>query len=174
MRKKLIFFVVSDSCVLQMSKEKKVFPAPVFCIRPFQKGVQFAWAKTEAGKCSAQSERSCRSARSEDDIKAHREMQLFIMHICCELIVFTCRVHMLFRHTSESNELSLLWQELTRWTVDSDHIFYKFLGIATVVYCKGKDLYTEQYISNTQKRKASMEKKTTTEKITGRLDPMIV
>ena len=45
---------------------------------------------------------------------------------------------MLFRHKWESNELALLWRDLGRWTVDSMDIFYKLLGIATAVYCKGK------------------------------------
>ena len=45
---------------------------------------------------------------------------------------------MLFRHKWESNELALLRRDLGHWTVDSVDIFYKFLGIATAVYCKGK------------------------------------
>ena len=45
---------------------------------------------------------------------------------------------MLFRHKWESNELALLRRDLGHWTVDSVDIFYKLLGIATAVYCKGK------------------------------------
>ena len=40
-----IFLVIFDPCVLQMSK-KNIFFNCCFCVCPFQKGVQFAWAKS--------------------------------------------------------------------------------------------------------------------------------
>ena len=71
---------------------------------------------------------------------------------------------MLFRHKSESNELALLWRDLERWTVDSVDIFYKLLGIATAVYCKGKGYLRGKVFFYTPKRIASREKKTTSER----------
>ena len=73
-------------------------------------------------------------------------------------------VHMLFRHKWESNELALLRRDLGRWTVDSVDIFYKLLGIATVVYCKGKGYLCGKVFFYTQKRIASREKKTSSER----------
>ena len=71
---------------------------------------------------------------------------------------------MLFRHKWESNELALLRRDLGRWTVDSVDIFYKLLGIATAVYCKGKGYVRGKVFFYTQKKIASREKKTTSER----------
>ena len=71
---------------------------------------------------------------------------------------------MLFRRKWESNELPLLWRDLGRWTVDSVDIFYKLLGIATVVYWKGEGYLRGKVFFSTQKRIASREKKTTSER----------
>ena len=72
---------------------------------------------------------------------------------------------MLFRHKWESNELALLRRDLGRWTVDSVDIFYKLLGIATTVYCKGTGYLRGKVFFYTQKKIASREKKTTSERI---------
>ena len=71
---------------------------------------------------------------------------------------------MLFRHKWESNELALLRRDLGHWTVDSVDIFYKLLGIATAVYCKGKGYLRGKVFFYTQKKIASRGKKTTSER----------
>ena len=64
---------------------------------------------------------------------------------------------MLFRHKWESNELALLRRDLGHWTVDSVDIFYKLLGIATAVYCKGKGYLRGKEFFYIQKKIASRE-----------------
>ena len=48
--------------------------------------------------------------------------------------------------------------------MDSVEIFYKLLGIATVVYCKGKGYLRGKVFFYTQRRIAGREKKTTSER----------
>ena len=48
--------------------------------------------------------------------------------------------------------------------MDSVDIFYKLLGTATAVYCKGKEYLRGKVFFYTQKKIASREKKTTSER----------